>query len=119
MDRFIGEMRAGGRPVAVEAAQLSLGSTRLSARGSLTLDTAGTLSGELDVTVVEPEGLARLLAPLFPRDSTLPTSFQGVMDGFGSTTTVDGHPALEARILVTKGQMRIGLVPFAQIPPLP
>ena len=82
------------------------------------MDAAGTVSGELDVTVIEPDGLARLLTPLFPRGSTLPASFQGVMEGLGSSTEVDGRPALQARLLVNRGQLRIGLVPFAQIPPM-
>lgn len=117
-DVFIADMIGNARAFDVSEARLSLGDTRLTANGSLKLDASGYLSGELDVTVVEPENLARLLTPLYPQGSTMPTAFQGVLIGFGSSMRVEGRPAVKAKLRIAAGQVRIGLVPVAQIPPI-
>ncbi len=117
-ERFLKDTISNARPIDVSEARLVLGDTQLTAQGSLHIQPTGTLSGELDVTVVEPNNLARLLTPLYPRDSTIPTAFQGVLNGLGTRLEIDGRPAIKARLRIVEGQVRVGLVPIAQIPPL-
>lgn len=117
-DGFIDDIVGNAKPIEVSEARLVLGDTQLTAQGSLHVGPSGALSGELDVTVIEPDNLQRLLTPLYPRDSTMPAAFQGVLNGLGTRLYIDGHPAIKARLQIVEGQVRVGLVPVAQIPQL-
>lgn len=116
--RFAADLIRPGRSFEVVEARLAQGETRLVAQGTLAIEPTGALAGELDVTVSDPDRLDVLLAPLYPHGSPMPGAFKGVLASFGTATEVDGRPALRARLKISGGQVRIGLVPVAQIPPL-
>ncbi|MEH0074389.1 DUF2125 domain-containing protein [Pannonibacter sp. Pt2] len=108
-----------GHPaLTVTSLELTSGGTRLSTTGQIRLETNGTLSGELPLTAVEPDGIKAVLAPFFPSDSGFPEALQGAVISFGKATQVDGKAAVEAKVQLTNGSARIGILPFAQIDPV-
>lgn len=82
----------------------------ISARGPFSVDQEGVVDAELDITVQEPEVLARLIGDLFP------TARNQIAMGLGGLSTMGEDPVLPLRI--SRGQMRIGFITLGTLPPL-
>lgn len=107
-----------GTPVRVEEAYVERGTAKISARGDLTVGRDGYLAGDLEITAVEPEKVAELVAPFYPPDSAIPAAFQGALTGFGRKAELDGRKAVSATLEFGGGGIRIGFIPIAQMVPL-
>ncbi|WP_321343996.1 DUF2125 domain-containing protein [Breoghania sp.] len=107
-----------GRPLDVQEVFLSRGTARLTAHGELMVTGAGLLEGELEVSAVEPDQVAALVAPFYPSDSKIPTAFQGALMGLGKKSGTDAAASVSATLTFRDGMIRIGLVPIAQMTPL-
>ncbi|MEI2386750.1 DUF2125 domain-containing protein [Breoghania sp. JC706] len=107
-----------GMPIEVREAFISRDDARITANGVLTLGADGYFAGDLEVTAAEPGRVAELIRPFYPPDSAIPAAFQGALSGFGKKTTLNGQPAVSAKLTFREGGVRIGFIPIARMVPL-
>jgi len=109
----------GALPLRLELAELVLGSSRIGAEGDVTLNTSGSLSGNLTLTLVGPEGVLDALRPLFPPNSNQFSVLQSLLTRLQPTgKDRHGNPAIEFPLILDNGLMRIGFLTLGRIPPL-
>jgi hypothetical protein len=115
--------RAGlAAPLSARAISLDLllngGSARLNAEGDISVDRDGILDGVITLRIAGAESLSAFIAELPPQLQKAGNAFVGALFAFGSPTTIDGEPASELTVEVTRGEARIGLIEFG-LPRLP
>lgn len=106
-------------PVHVEEFSLVSGSLRAEAKGDLTFDSDGLLSGSLQARLTDLDGFAALLAALMPEGSPMPVTLKGAATAFGKAETrEDGQQVVLLPLTLSKGRVSLGLVPLGHVPPL-
>ncbi len=115
--------RAGiAAPLSARAIDLDLlmngGSARLNAVGDLSIDRDGIIDGVITLRIAGAESLPAFIARLPPQLQKAGNAFVGALFAFGSPTMIDGAPASELTVEVTRGEARIGMFAFG-LPRLP
>lgn len=109
----------GELPVRLVLFQASLGESKLSASGDLTLNGNGTLSGKLDLALGNANVLLQKLKPLLPpQDNTVQMLDSLVMSLDAGAPEVDGVRTISLPMAIENGFARIGFLPLGRIPPL-
>ncbi len=117
--RLLLQETGGELPLRLELAEISLKASRLGARGDLKLNAAGTLSGMLTMTMVQPQDFLDAIRPFFPPDSNEFSILQSLMTSLKATGKDHrGDPAVEIPVILDHGLIRIGFVTLGRIPPL-
>lgn len=109
----------GSLPVRLVLFQATLGESKLSASGDLTLNGDGTLSGKLDVALGNANALLAKLKPLLPQqDNTVKMIDSLVKSLDAGAPEVDGVRTISLPLAIENGFARIGFLPLGRIPPL-
>lgn len=109
----------GQRPVDLVWLSLGTAATEINASGPLEIDREGRISGEITVKVLNPEQAVRLAGSLLPPETGFVQTLQGAAVAFGQPSLgKDGRRQLTLPLTITRGVVRIGLIPLGVLPPL-
>ena len=99
-------------PISAEGihASLSSGDARIDLSGSLTIDAEGVLDGEVRLQIAGTEALPTLIEALPERYRKHANAAAGGLIAFGRPTTLDGRPASELTVTITRGEAEVGPV---------
>ena len=113
--------RAGlAAPLTARAIEIALdsGGARLNAQGEISVDADGILDGAITLRIAGAEALPVFIAALPPQLQMHGNAIVGALIAFGRPATIDGEPASELTVQITRGEARIGLLEFG-LPRLP
>jgi hypothetical protein len=113
--------RAGlAAPLTARAIEIALdsGGARLNAEGEISVDADGILDGAITLRIAGAEALPVFIAALPPQLQMHGNAIVGALFAFGRPATIDGEPASELTVQITRGEARIGLLEFG-LPRLP
>ncbi|MEP3045381.1 MAG: DUF2125 domain-containing protein [Roseibium sp.] len=113
------QMSGGKLPIQLVFSEIKTGNSRFGASGDLILDGAGLLSGQVKLSLSNPEQALAIVKPLFPPQNNGFAVAEGLFKSLKPTITdSDGNPAIELPLAIDQGMMRIGFVTLGWIPPL-
>lgn len=113
--------RAGiAAPITARAIEIALDSrgARFKAQGEISVDRNGILDGSITLRIAGIEALPTFIAALPPQLQMHGNAIVGALFAFGRPTEMDGEPASELTVQITRGEARIGLLEFG-LPRLP
>ncbi|WP_421980365.1 DUF2125 domain-containing protein [Roseibium sp.] len=111
--------REGRLPVKLVLFETVLGDSRVNAAGDLAINGDGTVSGKLDLTIGNADGLLDLVQPMFPPQDNSFSLVRSVVQSLkGAETQVDGQPSITLPVAIDQGVIRIGFLTLGRIPPL-
>ena len=107
-------------PLSARGIRVSLtsGEGRMDAEGDLSVDAEGIVDGAITLRLAGTEALAAYIAALPPERRQLGNAVIGGMLAFGRSTNLDGKPASELQVEISRGRARIGPVDF-RVPKIP
>ncbi|MEP4770153.1 MAG: DUF2125 domain-containing protein [Roseibium sp.] len=113
------QMNDGQLPIQLVFSEIKSGHSRFGASGDLVLDGNGLLSGQVKLSLSNPEQALAMIKPLFPSQDNGSSVAEGLFKSLKPTATdPDGNPAIELPLVIDQGMMRIGFVTLGWIPPL-
>jgi hypothetical protein len=107
-------------PIAAEDidASLASGAARITVAGALSVDAEGIADGELQLRIAGVDALPAIIEAL-PEEYRKPANaVAGGLIAFGRPTTLDGQPASELVVTITRGEAKVGPVEVT-LPRLP
>lgn len=110
---------AEGLPVDLTRVGLRSGDAALEATGNLRIRPDGRLDGNVDVSLVNPEGLAAAIAAVDPRARGLAAPVVAVVSAFGQPGQTDGKPSRTLKITLDASRVMVGFIPVGRLPPIP
>jgi hypothetical protein len=107
-------------PLSARGIRVSLtsGEGRIDAEGDLSVDAEGVVDGAITLRVAGTEALAAYIAALPPERRKFGNAVIGGMLAFGRSTNLDGKPASELQVEISRGRARIGPIDF-RVPRVP
>lgn len=112
------QINDGRLPVKLVLAETVIGNSRLGASGDLVVNSDGTLSGKLNMTIGNADGLLQTLEPLFPpQDNGFSIAKSIVQSLKAAETDVDGVPSITLPVAIDQGIVRVGFLTLGRIPP--
>ncbi len=109
----------GQLPVKLVLLETVIGKSSLGAAGDLVVNGDGTLSGRLDVTIGNADGLLSALKPLFPPQGDSYALVQNVIQSLkAAETEVNGVRSIALPVTIERGVVRVGFLPLGRVPPL-
>ncbi|MEM8701812.1 MAG: DUF2125 domain-containing protein [Pseudomonadota bacterium] len=109
----------GRLPVKLVLFETVLGDSRVAAAGDLLINGDGTVSGNVNLTIGNADGLLELIKPLFPpQDNSFSIVSSVVQSLKGAESEVDGIPSITLPVMIDQGLIRIGFLTLGRIPPL-
>lgn len=113
------QLNDGTLPVKLVLLETVIGDSRLGAAGDLVINGDGTLSGTVNMTIGNADGLLTLLKPLFPPQNNGFSIVQSVVQSLkAGETEIDGIPSIALPVAIDQGVVRLGFLTLGQIPPL-
>lgn len=98
--------------------RLNSGEARFNAHGEISVDANGILDGSITLTIAGTEALPTFIAALPPQLQMHGNAIVGAIFALGRPTEMDGEPASELTVQITRGEARIGVLEFG-LPRLP
>ncbi len=92
--------------------QLDSGGARFSAQGEISVDAEGILDGSITLRIAGTDALPAVIAALPPQLQMHGNAIVGALFAFGRPTKMDGEPASELTIQITRGEARMGVIEF-------
>ncbi|WP_281926825.1 DUF2125 domain-containing protein [Roseibium album] len=109
----------GSLPVKLVLMETVIGKSRLGASGDLVVNGDGSMSGQLNMTIGNADGLLQTLKPLFPPQDNGFSVAQTVVQSLKATEKeVDGVPSITLPVAIDHGVVRVGFLSLGRIPPL-
>jgi hypothetical protein len=109
----------GSLPLRLVTASIESDEMAISGSGDLSLDTAGLLSGKIELSVTNVEGLSALLSNLFPEAGPVLDTLKGAALSFGAkTTSGKGQQQIDLPLTLQNGRVSVGILPVGIIPPI-
>ena len=107
-------------PLSAQGIRVSLtsGEGRIDAEGDLSVDAEGIVDGAVTLRIAGTNALAAYIAALPAEHRQLGNAVIGGMLAFGQSTTLDGQPASQLQVEISRGRARIGPVDF-RVPRIP
>lgn len=107
-------------PLSAQDIKVSLtsGEGRIDIEGDLSVDAEGIVDGAITLRIAGTDALAAYIAALPPERRQIGNAVVGGMLAFGRATNLDGKPASELQIEISRGRAQIGPVDF-QVPRIP
>jgi hypothetical protein len=88
---------------------LANGEAKLQAEGNIAVDAEGILDGTITLRLAGAEGLRDFIARLPADAQKMGNAVAGAMLAFGRPTTLDGEPASELVVEITRGRAKVGM----------
>ncbi|WP_420334741.1 DUF2125 domain-containing protein [Roseibium sp.] len=113
------QQQNGRLPIKLVLFETVVGDSRVDAAGDLLVNGDGTVSGNINLTIGNADGLLELIKPLFPpRDNSFSIVSSVVQSLKGAESDVDGVPSITLPVAIDQGSIRIGFLTLGRIPPL-
>lgn len=113
------QISEGALPVRLVLLETLVGDSRVNASGDLVVGGDGTLSGNLEISLVEADALLAALKPLFPPNDTSYAMIENIVNSLKpAAVEVEGVATITLPVALEQGSVRLGFLPLGKIPPL-
>ncbi len=98
---------------------LQSGAARFKAEGEISVDAEGIVDGAITLRIAGLEALPAFIAALPERVQQRGFGLVGAIFALGPPTTLDGEPASELTVEITRSAVTIGSMEILTLPPVP
>jgi hypothetical protein len=109
---------ARGGEINLAEFSMSSGDVRFTGAGTLTLSSAGLLSGTLNLRIAGLQNLPGLVEEILPGSRERADQMVAVLTAFTREAEVGGETVREVQAAIVDGAVSIGIIPIGTIPPL-